>query len=141
MLYQVLVRTKCHNVLSIQVDFLSALVTSALRKKVRGRGLPHSKPSTVCDCVYGDNCCYKWGFEDRNKPSLFHPTIFLVSFLLEVTQNTIEKRTTFGLDSWNFLGKDSLVLLKPLFVYRVKDPSWEPLPVTQPELHRAALGE
>lgn len=93
---------------------------------------------TVCMVI---TVAINGGFEDRNKPSLFHPTIFLVSFLLEVTQNTIEKRTTFGLDSWNFLGKDSLVLLKPLFVYRVKDPGWEPLPVTQPELHRAALGE
>lgn len=31
------------------------------------------------------------GFEDRNKPSLFHPTIFLVSFRLEATQDTIAK--------------------------------------------------
>lgn len=32
-------------------------------------------------------------------------------------------------------------MLKNALVNRVKDPGWEPLPVTQPELCRAAFGE
>ena len=89
-------------------------------KKYLGKDFLIQNPHQYGVVKYGNNRCCKWGLK--------HLTIFLVSFGPEVVQDTIEKWTTFSIDSWdNYLERTGRKpVLKMPFVNRLKDLGWEP---------------